>query len=293
MVKRGLGKGLGALILSEELDNNDENIVKLNIESIKPNSDQPRRNFSKEKLEELAQSIKLHGLIQPIIVRKLEEDQYELIAGERRLRACKMLNHADIPAIIKDYEQRQLAEIALIENLQREDLNPIDEAWAYHKLLSEHNLSQEKIAERIGKSRPYIANQLRLLGLPDRLKDMVAEGKLSTGHAKALLSLDNDEKQQEIADEVLKRQLNVRDTEKMIRAVQLPRNQKPGSAKHRQLGREVRQITEIMIKQLGTKVIISNSGKGGKIEIYFYDQQDLERISDMIIKPDDVPRGTS
>ena len=214
MTKKRLGRGLEALLNVEE--NEYEEIVELRINDIEPNLEQPRKSFDEESLRELAESIKKHGIVQPIIVRK-ENDTYRIVAGERRWRAAKIANLEKIKAIVKDLTDQEILEVALIENLQREDLNPIEEAEAYEKLIKEHGLKQEEIAEIVGKSRPAVANSLRLLSLPDEIKSGLVERKITSGHARALLAIEDPEVQKRVMEEIIKMNYNVRQTEKIVK----------------------------------------------------------------------------
>ncbi|HYE10968.1 MAG TPA: ParB/RepB/Spo0J family partition protein, partial [Patescibacteria group bacterium] len=214
MKKNGLGKGLGALIRENEHDINSS-VTELKITELEANQNQPRRFFDDQALQDLSCSIKEHGVVQPIIVRKLD-DSYQIVAGERRWRAARLAGLKTVPVIIKDYSNVQVMEIALIENLQRQDLNSIEEALAYKSLIEEHDMTQEEISEKIGKSRSAIANTLRLLNLPEEIKNMVVHGKISAGHARALLTIEDKKKQVEIAQKIIDQQLNVRDIEKLV-----------------------------------------------------------------------------
>ncbi|TAH64139.1 MAG: ParB/RepB/Spo0J family partition protein [Gottschalkiaceae bacterium] len=275
--KRGLGKGLGALIPEgEENDKNSVNEIK--ITEIEPNENQPRREFDEKNLMDLAESIKEHGVVQPIIVRKVENG-YQIIAGERRWRASRLAGNKTIPAIIKECSDIEVMEIALIENLQREDLNSIEEAYAYKSLIEEYNMTQEEISKRIGKSRPAIANSLRLLQLPEEVKEMVAAGKISQGHARALLSVGGANKQIEIANKIVDQQLNVRQIEKLAKDSKEKKNIKrePGPE---QL--EIKQIEERLKAHFSTKVNLKYKKNKGKIEIEYYSNEELERILEMM-----------
>lgn len=275
--KRGLGKGLGALIPEgEENDKNSVNEIK--ITEVEPNENQPRREFDEKNLMDLAESIKEHGVVQPIIVRKVENG-YQIIAGERRWRASRLAGNKTIPAIIKECSDIEVMEIALIENLQREDLNSIEEAYAYKSLIEEYNMTQEEISKRIGKSRPAIANSLRLLQLPEEVKEMVAAGKISQGHARALLSVGGANKQIEIANKIVDQQLNVRQIEKLAKDSKEKKNIKrePGPE---QL--EIKQIEERLKAHFSTKVNLKYKKNKGKIEIEYYSNEELERILEMM-----------
>lgn len=277
--KRGLGKGLGALI-PDSGEPNANSIIDIKITDIEANDKQPRRAFEDEKLEDLCESIKSHGVVQPIIVRKLENG-YQIVAGERRWRASRMAGKKTIPAIIKECSNLEVMELALIENLQREDLNAIEEASAYKSLIEEYNMTQEQISSRIGKSRPAIANALRLLQLPQRIKDLVAEGKISQGHARALLSIQEEKKQLEIAEKIVTDQLNVRQIEKLAKDTKQI-SKKEGIPDGIKL--EIKQLEDKLQLALGTKVIIKHKKDRGKIEIEYYSNEELERILDLLEK---------
>ncbi|MFZ5353909.1 MAG: ParB/RepB/Spo0J family partition protein [Bacillota bacterium] len=276
MSKKGLGKGLGALI--RENDEIKENsIVELKLTEIESNENQPRRHFDDEALNNLADSIREHGVVQPIIVRKLEHG-YQIVAGERRWRASRLAGLKSIPAIIKDFSNVQVMEVALIENLQREDLNPIEEAAAYKSLLDEYNLTQDEIAKRIGKSRPAIANSMRLLNLSDDIKKLVAEGKISAGHARALLSISNEKKRFEVAQKIIDQQLNVREIENIAKGAE--KRDRPALKKDL----DIIELEDKLKGLLGTKVNINHKKNRGKIEIEYYSNDDLNRILDLLEK---------
>ncbi|MDA8211334.1 MAG: ParB/RepB/Spo0J family partition protein, partial [Clostridia bacterium] len=222
MSKKGLGRGLQALIpdvkpSQESTSENTSKVLELPIAEIRPREDQPRRFFSDEKLEELAQSIKEHGVIQPIVLRKTDQG-YEIIAGERRWRATRKAGLEFIPAVVKDFQDCDVNEVALIENLQREDLNPIEEALAFQKLVTEFRLTQEQLAQRLGKSRPYIANSLRLLNLPPVIQQLVASGEMTSGHVRPLLGIKSREKQLQLVEVIRKKGLSVRQTEELVKS---------------------------------------------------------------------------
>lgn len=276
--KRGLGKGLSALISDELLveDNNDKEAVEyVDIDLISPNKNQPRKNIDKKALTELADSIKAHGLIQPIILRKTGKS-YEIIAGERRWRACKIAGLKEIPCIIKDIDEKVSAKYALIENIQREDLNPIEEAIAYKKLMEDFGLTQEEVAKELGKSRSYIANTVRLLNLHEKIIDYISKGDLTAGHGKALLSIKDEDKQLHAAEEIIKNDLNVRQTEDITN--------KKANKKGKKTKKEpyIMELEENLMKILGTKVNLVQGRKKGKIEIEYYGNEDLERIIDIL-----------
>ncbi len=275
MAKKALGKGLSALIPeSEEI--NENSILELKITEIEANENQPRRNFDQDALKDLAESIREHGIVQPIIVRK-EKDVYQIVAGERRWRAARLAGLRTISAVIKDYSDTQILEIALIENLQREDLNPIEEANAFKSLMEEHNLSQEEIAKRIGKSRPAIGNSLRLLNLHDEVKEFLITGKITAGHARALLSIEEREKQIDMANRIINEGLNVRQVEKFAREKKQKRTKKAKTS-------EVMELEEKLRNFFGTKVNLIHGKKKGKIEIEYYGIDDLDRILSLLEK---------
>lgn len=279
MVKRGLGKGLGALLPGVDTEE-DSPIKEIKLTEIEPNKSQPRKNFDEGKLEALAESIKTHGVIQPIIVKKLESGFYQIIAGERRWRAARLAGLKTIPVIIKDYEKKEVLEIALIENLQREDLNPIEESEAYQNLINEFNLTQEEISARVGKSRSAIANALRLLNLPEGIKQLLIEDKISSGHARAILSIDNIELQIQVANKVVNEGLSVRETEKYVKALVSQKSKK--NKKDNKLSHVYIDIQNRMSQNLGTKVRIYPGANKSKIEIEYYSDDDLERIMNLL-----------
>ena len=282
--KRGLGKGLAALIpdepiadlLNEEIEK--ESILNIKLSLIEPNESQPRQEFEEESLEELKDSIKQYGVIQPIVVRN-KDNKYEIIAGERRWRAAKLAKLTEIPCIIKDVDDKQAQKLALIENIQRENLNPMEEAYAYKSLMEDYGLTQEQVAKEIGKSRSYIANSVRLLNLDKEIINYIAKGQMTSGHGRALLSIGNKEERLKAAGSIVNNKMNVRDTEKMVKNVG-KKNQKTKSVKKDPF---VDEIEEKLMMVLGTKVKLSTKKDGGKIEIEYYGEEDLERILDIII----------
>ena len=286
---RGLGKGLGALIPELEEENLDaQQVVDINL--IMPNPYQPRKEFSDEKLNELAESIRLHGVIQPLLVREYH-GKYQLIAGERRLRASKLVGLTEIPIVVREMTDQVMMEVALVENLQREDLNPIEEAEAYHRLMEEFKLTQDDIAKRVGRSRPAIANTLRLLNLPHPIQSDLAKGTLTMGHARPLLSLKDNEEQIRVWDTIKDGHLSVRQTEELIRQTletdNVSRETKKTSKK--QVSKFERDpnllhLEEELQLSLGTKVIIKPGGIGGKIEINYYSDEDFERLCEKLIQ---------
>lgn len=299
-VKRGLGKGLGekgmgldALIPVPEEKNKQEKSnnagedpeqgTMIKITKLEPNKDQPRKNFDEDALQELAESIKQYGLIQPIIAQD-RGDHYEIIAGERRWRAARLAGLKEVPVIIKHYSEQEIVEISLIENIQRENLNPIEEAQAYKRLLTEFHLKQDEVAERVSKSRTAVTNSMRLLKLCDEVQQMVIDDMITTGHARALIAVEDPEEQYAIAQRVFDEKLSVRDVEKLVKNLHKPA--KPKKQINDEALKIIYQEIEEKLKQtLSTKVTVSPKGDGaGKIEIEFYSHEDLDRIIDMIGK---------
>ncbi|MBP9697831.1 MAG: ParB/RepB/Spo0J family partition protein [Candidatus Moranbacteria bacterium] len=250
-----------------------DTLEEVSLEKIVPNPHQPRLHFDEEKLKELADSIKEHGILQPLVVTKTG-DQYELIAGERRFQAAKRVGLATVPVIVRDVTEQEKLELAIIENIQRHNLNPIEEAKAFLRLVDEFNLPQEKVAEKMGKSRSAVANTLRLLRLPVEIQRAVSEGKISEGHAKALLSIENGEKQRAVFDLIIKEELTVRETELKVRSIAV----KPHVRSAISLQPEILERTEHLTQVLGTKVRIAPSGKGGKVVIEYYSPEDLDGL---------------
>lgn len=295
MAARGLGKGLDALIPSavdvkSKKDNSQgensgsekgsETFVK--ITKVEPNREQPRKNFDEDSLLELAESIKQFGLLQPILVQD-RDSYYEIIAGERRWRAAKMAGLKEVPVIIRNLTEQEIVEISLIENIQREDLNPIEEALAYKKLLTEFNLKQDEVAERVSKSRTAVTNSMRLLKLSDEVQQMIIDDMISTGHARALISIDDAEQQYIIAQKIFDEKLSVRDVEKLMKDLNKPPKQKREVQTDKSLEIIYQDMEEKLKEALGTKVAISSKGGGsGKIEIEFYNHDDLDKIADKL-----------
>lgn len=281
--KRGLGKGLAALIPEEPIadlfneDIDQESILNIELSLIKPNENQPRQEFEKESLNELKTSIEQYGIIQPIIVRK-KDNNYEIIAGERRWRAAKAAKLKEIPCIIKKIDDKQAMKIALIENIQRQNLNPIEEAYAFKGLMENYKLTQEELAEAVGKSRSYIANAVRLLNLDESIMDYIAKGKISSGHGRALLGVTNKKERAKIAESIVNNKTNVRETEKIVKDT----TKKKSKVKEVKRDPFVEEIEENLMKALGTKVKLTAKKNGGKIEIEFYGDEDLERIIEII-----------
>lgn len=294
MAVRGLGKGLDSLIpntMSEVKPKKEGKetitdtikgpVTNVKITMIEPNKNQPRKTFNEDSLQELADSIKLHGVIEPLIVQD-RKDHYEIIAGERRWRASKKAGLKEVPVIIKNYTEKEIVEISLIENIQREDLNPIEEALAYKALLEEFNLKQDEVAERVSKSRAAVTNSLRLLKLSEPVQQMVIDDMLSTGHARALIGIEDPDEQHTLALKIFDEKLSVREVEKLVKNLH-----KPGKVKKvvddETLLLIYQDIEEKLKQSLSTKVNISSKGNGaGKIEIEFYNNDDLDRLLDLI-----------
>lgn len=283
MVKKGLGKGLQALIpINVEEEINGAQVKEIKLKEIKPNAFQPRRVFNEERLKELAESIKEHGVVQPVLVRKTGDNSYELVAGERRWRAAQLAGLEVIPAVTKDYSNQQMTEIALIENIQRENLNPIEEAQAYKKLMVDFGLTQEQLSTRVGKSRPFIANLVRLLNLHPAVQDFLSRGMLTIGHARPILAIDNKEKQFRLAEEVIRKNLSARETEALAKEVSQKKS--PDSHKREEKRETIyNQIEEKLRGLLGTQIKVKNAGEKGKIEIAYYSLDELERLTDILL----------
>ena len=287
--KRGLGKGLSALISDKAAVDNflneeklSEKIEIIDINLIIPRQNQPRKYFDDEALKELAASINVHGVIQPIIVRKLD-NKYEIVAGERRWRASKLLDLKEIPAVIRSIDEQNAAKISLIENVQRENLNPIEEATAYKKIMQDYELKQDELGEAVGKSRTYISNSIRLLNLDKKVVDYLYEGKLTAGHGKVLLGLDKD-KQLEAAQRIINLGLNVRDTEAEGKKEKAKVNKGKIKRKNNKVDSYLKDLEENLMRSLGTKVNLLVGKKKGKIEIKYYGEEDLERLIDLLTR---------
>ncbi|HHZ02421.1 MAG TPA: ParB/RepB/Spo0J family partition protein [Tissierellia bacterium] len=273
--RKALGRGLSALI-PETLEKEDyERIQEIDIDLIRPNPNQPRKIFEQDKLNELTESIKKYGVIQPIIVKK-EDELYTIIAGERRWRACKNANIKTIPCIVRDIENRNASEIALIENIQREDLNPIDEATAYEFIMDRYGITQEEVSNIVGKSRVYVTNIMRLNNLDDYVKDKIKNNLITAGHGRALLSLDK-EKQRSMADIIIRDNLSVRDVEKLVREQKKPRRKIK-----REKDKYILYLEEVLTERFSSKVNIKSNKNRGKIEIEYHSSEDLNRILDLL-----------
>ena len=299
--KKGLGKGLDSLIpdnksmksvTSEKTVESKEDaaaksgVQVMKINEVEPNRDQPRKNFDEDALLELSDSIKQFGVLQPLLVRK-RKDYYEIIAGERRWRAAKLAGVKEVPVIEKEYTDQEILEIGLIENIQRENLNPIEEAIAYKRLLEEFKLKQDEVAERVSKSRTAVTNSMRLLKLSDKVQQMIIDDMISTGHARALLAIDDPELQYTLANKIFDEKLSVRETEKLVKEIKNPK--KPKEKKPVANSFIYQDLEEKMKSVFGTKVSIASKGQGkGKIEIEYYSDDELEHLFDMMMS---IKRG--
>lgn len=297
--RNGLGKGLDSLIPNKseksttavnyaedisiktdtEAAGDGETLIKIN--KVEPNREQPRKDFDEDALLELADSIKQFGILQPLLVHK-KKDYYEIIAGERRWRAAKLAGLKEVPVLIKDYTDQEIVEISLIENIQRENLNPIEEAMAYKRLLEEFSLKQDEVAERVSKSRTAVTNSMRLLKLSDKVQQMIVDDMITTGHARALLAIDDEEQQYTIANKIFDEKLSVRETEKLVKSLKNPKkDKKPDKIEHTFI---YDNLEEKMKNIIGTKVNVNPKADGkGKIEIEYYSENELERIFDLIM----------
>lgn len=281
--RRGLGKGLQALFpgADQAAAGATEQLKEIAVDKIRTASRQPRQLFDPEKLAELAESIRELGVIQPVVVRPEADGGYELIAGERRWRACKSLGYKTIPAVVKDYRDLEATAVSLIENIQREDLNPLEEALAYHQLMEDFQLTQEEVSGRVGKSRPFVANMVRLLGLPDEVKEMLAAGQLSAGHARALLAIEDAKKQAAAAGKIVRQQLNVRQTENLAKTLMAEKTD--GEKKKRYKAVLLASAEEKLQKFLKTPVKVRETRNGrGKLEITYGDPSELNRLVERI-----------
>ncbi|MCI7617812.1 MAG: ParB/RepB/Spo0J family partition protein [Firmicutes bacterium] len=294
---RGLGKGLDALFGDMEVSvepsskeeessavhdieaaETHEGIKYIDINNIKPNANQPRKTFDEGKLEELADSIREHGLIQPLVVRK-STNGYEIVAGERRWRAARKIGIKEIPAIVRELSDEENMLLAIIENMQREDLDPIEEAEGISQMIETYGLSQEQVSKSLGKSRPYITNQLRLLKLPEEIRKMVSDGRLSSGHVRALITIDDEEKQIKLAVQAVEQGMSVRQVEALAKA---NKNVKKSKSAKKKKSADVKRVEEDLKVALGTKVNLNQNGKKGKIEIEFYSKDELERLIELL-----------
>ena len=284
-IKKGLGKGLDSMIpekktKAEMKEVQDKALSEIKISEIDPNMGQPRKSFNEDELLELAESIKIHGVIQPIILTKRGK-RYEIIAGERRWRASKLAGLTKIPAVIREYTDKEIMEVSLIENIQRQDLNPIEEALAFKNLIDEYKMKQDDLAERVSKSRSAITNALRLLKLDDKVKAMLAEGLISTGHARALLAVEDKNKQQILATRIFDEKLSVRETEKLVKQILENKESKKEEKSSEKL--IYKKLEDSLKSIIGSKVSIKSKDNGkGKIEIDYYSIEELDRITELL-----------
>lgn len=287
MTRRALGRGLSAL-LSDRSAIASEEMVDLDIDLIEPNNYQPRTNFNEERLEELAQSIRSNGIIQPLLVRRINNEKYQLVAGERRWRAAQRAGLLKVPCVVKEVSEDKMLELALIENIQRQELNAIEEAHAYKRLIETLGLTQEMIAQRVGRDRTFITNYLRLLRLPEDIQQLVEDEKLTMGHARALLGIDDPLTQRKLAKNVIDKGLSVRETERTIKKVIAGTNPKTADTISPKDDANIRFAEDKLRRKLSTKVqiIVDQTNGRGKIEIEFYDQNDLNRVYELLLGKD-------
>ena len=279
--QRGLGKGLGALIDDFSAAPASDTITKLPLQKVEPNPNQPRKSFDEEELQALAESIAEHGILQPLAVRTLDGGFYQIIAGERRWRAARMAGLEEVPVVVLEADDRTVMELALIENLQRQDLNPMEEAEGYRVLMEEYGLTQEQAAARVGKSRPAVTNALRLLALPEEVREMVEAGTLSAGHARAVLSLPNERLQKAAAQKIIALRLSVRQAEAMCK--RMAAEEKPQKARPALTVDYVGECEKMLTKQLGRRVRIVSGRRKGRFELEFYGEDDLQRLYDALL----------
>lgn len=280
IMKKGLGKGLEALISStNQLEENSRNVLELKINDVEPNAEQPRKIFDQEKLETLAQSIREHGVVQPIVVR-MEGARYIIVAGERRWRASKMAGLKTIPVVVKDLSDKEVMEIALIENLQREDLNPIEEAEAYQRLMNDFQMTQEDVAKVVGKSRAAIANSVRLLSLAGEVQEMISDGRLTSGHARTLITIADNQRQKALAAQIIEKGLNVRESERL--ASKEDKRSVPKKTVLPKEKPEVADLVENLKMILGTKIELQRGKNKGKIVIEYYSDDEFDRIIELL-----------
>ena len=281
-LERGLGRGLGALLGDAALQSQEGGSLSLPISQVEPGLKQPRKRFDEESLQDLADSIRTHGVIQPLTVRRLASGYYQIIAGERRWRAAKIAGLTEIPAVIIEADDRKVMELGLIENLQREDLNPVEEANGYKVLMDQYGLTQEEVAQRVGKSRPAVANALRLLALPDPVHQLLEEGKLSAGHARAILAAPTGELQKKLAQKVIAEDLSVRQTEALAKRLAAGEKEPPSPPPGPDLTIYLRAAEKSLAARFGRKVSIISGKKKGKIELEYYNPEDLNTLLDLL-----------
>ena len=283
--ERGLGRGLGALLGDAALQSQEGGSLTLPISQVEPGLKQPRKRFDDESLADLADSIRIHGVIQPLTVRRLSSGYYQIIAGERRWRAAKLAGLSEVPAVIIEADDRKVMELGLIENLQREDLNPVEEANGYKVLMDDYGLTQDEVAQRVGKSRPAVANALRLLALPDAVHLLLEEGKLSAGHARAILAVPNGDLQKKLAQRVVSQGLSVRQTEALAKRLANSDNEEPQSPSPTpvdDLSLYVQEAEKSLANRFGRKVKIVSGKRKGKVELEFYNTEDLTALLDLL-----------
>ena len=281
MAKAKLGRGLGSLFDEPVIAENTDTVETLRITLVEPNKNQPRHQFDNDKIEELAESIKEHGVIQPIIVVR-NDDRYKIVAGERRWRAAKKAGLKEIPAVIRNYSEFEIAQIALIENLQRENLNPIEEALGYQTLMNKFSMTQEDVSDKIGKSRSAIANAVRLLSLDEPIRQKLISGEISSGHARALLSVESPKVRLALLESIIEKGLNVRQTEALAKQLQKAKPKKKKPVIDEQVQAQLAILEDRLSTKLGTKVTLHHDNKKGKIEIEYYGNRDLDRIISII-----------
>ena len=282
--KGGLGKGLDALFMDNSSDDGQE-VSTLRISDIEPNREQPRKDFDEEAMLNLAESIRTHGVLQPILVRPVDEDRYQIVAGERRWRASRMAGLTEIPAVIREMTEDEMMQLAMIENLQREDLNAIEEALGYKLLMERYEMTQDEVSKRVGKSRPAVANALRLLNLPEKTAKLVRNGDLSAGHARALLACDDEKFINELAEKIIKTGMSVREVERALK----PKKEgtKPATANKFQFEKGelfCKEVENALTTELGRRVTVTANGEGGTLTIEFFSQQDLGDIAKKLCK---------
>ena len=283
-MERGLGRGLGALLGDAALQSQEGGSLSLPISQVEPGLKQPRKRFDEESLQDLADSIRIHGVIQPLTVRRLASGYYQIIAGERRWRAAKLAGLTEVPAVIIEADDRKVMELGLIENLQREDLNPMEEANGYKVLMEEYGLTQEEVAQRVGKSRPAVANALRLLALPDPVHQLLEEGRLSAGHARAILAAPTGELQKKLAGKVVAEGLSVRQTEALAKRLAAGEKEKaaPRHSAGPDLSLYLQEAEKSLSGRFGRRVHIVNGRKKGKIELEYYNPEDLNTLLELL-----------
>ena len=288
MAKRGLGRGLDALLNTESVvettTENEKNVKVIKITQIEPNKSQPRSDFDEEKLNALADSISEYGVLQPIVVKLNSNGFYTIVAGERRWRAARIAKLKEIPAIVKNFDEKSEKEVTLIENLQRENLNVIEEAQGIKELIDVYGLTQEEVSKKVGKSRSAVANSVRLLNLPDSIKAYIKDDKLSMGHARSILALENEFLMETVAEKIIKEDLSVRQTENYIKTLLTEKKKKTISKEEEEIARYMKSLEESLSSELGTKIKIVNRKNKGKIEIPYSSAEDFERIIQLIKK---------